>query len=44
MEGPLRADYATAQQSFEFPTDAHWNARAHGIAAVAVRKALANWP
>jgi hypothetical protein len=44
LEGPMLADYAAAQQAFEFPTDMHWNARAHAVAAASVRKALAGWP
>jgi len=44
MEGPLRADYAAAHQPFEYPTDLHWNARGHAVAAAAVRNALGSWP
>ena len=44
MEGPMRTDYAGARRAFEFPTDAHWNSHAHGLAAAAVRRALADWP
>jgi SGNH hydrolase-like domain, acetyltransferase AlgX len=44
LEGPMRADYAARRQGFEFPTDMHWNAYAHAIAAAAVREALAGWP
>jgi hypothetical protein len=43
-EGPMRADYAAHGQRFEFPTDGHWNARGHAVAAAAVRKALGDWP
>jgi hypothetical protein len=38
------AAYAADHQRFEHPTDGHWNAHGHGVVAIAVRDALADWP
>lgn len=43
-EIPMRADFTAAHQPFQFPTDAHWNARAHSVIADAVLTSLGNWP
>ena len=33
LQSPFLANYKKNQQVFEFPTDGHWNARGHQIAA-----------
>lgn len=43
MDPPLRAAYVRDGQLFEYPTDGHWNANGHAVAAEAVRAALAAW-
>ena len=38
------AAHALDGKRFEHPSDGHWNAHGHGVVAVAVRGALADWP
>lgn len=38
------AAYAVDRRPFEHPTDGHWNAHGHAVAAAAVVDALADWP
>ncbi len=44
MEPHFVAAYAADRKRFEHPTDAHWNAHGHEVAAAAVLGALADWP
>jgi len=44
MEPVFIAAYAKERRPFEHPTDGHWNAHAHAVAATAVIDALAGWP
>jgi len=43
MEPVFVAAYATDRAPFEHPTDGHWNAHGHTVAAAAVIDALADW-
>jgi hypothetical protein len=43
MEQPMRADHALHHVRFERPSDMHWNAHGHAVAAEAVRNALHDW-
>jgi hypothetical protein len=44
IEPHFIAAYALDGNRFEHPSDGHWNAHGHGVAALAVRSALADWP
>jgi hypothetical protein len=44
LEPLFLAAFAANGKMFEYPTDPHWNAYAHGVVAAAVREALADWP
>ncbi|MEM8813999.1 MAG: hypothetical protein AAGF59_15415 [Pseudomonadota bacterium] len=44
MDPIFFADFTGSGQPFEFPTDGHWNGRAHGLAARAVSQVIdAGW-
>jgi hypothetical protein len=44
MEPHFLKAYAADPKPFEYPSDGHWNAHGHEVAAAAVRQALADWP
>jgi hypothetical protein len=44
MEPEFLKAYAADGRPFEYPSDGHWNAHGHEVAAAAVRRALADWP
>jgi hypothetical protein len=43
LDAVFRAAYSRDRMPFEYPTDAHWNPRAHAAVAAAVREALGGW-
>jgi hypothetical protein len=44
MEPRFREAFAADGKRFEFPTDRHWNAHGHAIAAAAIYEALSGQP
>ena len=44
MEPQFLKAYAADGKPFEYPSDGHWNAHGHEVAAAAAQQALADWP